>query len=113
MVSPLAEVPLYSIRAGIFDADLHELRAAIDARLTEIREAKTVDDFGVGDKVVFNSSCGTRYLVGHTATIVGRKRTKVVVKIDNPVGRFVRHTPEGPVSADVTVPIAIIDPITA
>lgn len=113
MTSPLAEVPLYNIRAGIFDADLHEFRAAIDARLAEIRADKTIEDFGVGDRVVFNSSCGTRYLVGHTATIVGRKRTKVVVKIDKPVGRFVRHTPEGPVSADVTVPITIIDPVAA
>lgn len=110
MTSPLAEVPLYNISAGILDGDLHELRTAIDKRLSEIRASKTVDDFGIGDKVVFNASCGTRYLVGHNATIVGMKRTKVVVKLEKPTGRFVRHTPAGPVSADITVPLSIIDP---
>lgn len=111
MTSPLAEVPLYNISAGILDGDLHELRAAIEKRLAEIRTDKSIDDYGIGDKVQFNSSCGTRYLIGHTATVTGKRRTKVTVRLDKPTGRFVRHTEAGPVSAEITVPLSIIDAI--
>lgn len=111
MTSPLAEVPLYNIGAGILDNDLLEMRAAIDRRLAEIRVEKTIDDYGIGDKVQFNSSCGTRYLVGHTATVTGKRRTKVTVRLDKPTGRFVRMTDAGPVSAEITVPLSIIDAI--
>jgi hypothetical protein len=71
--------------------------------------ALTIDDLGLGVEVRFNNHCGTKYLVGATARVVGLKRTKVVVKLDKPKGRFVRHTPDGPVSADITVPPAILE----
>jgi hypothetical protein len=69
----------------------------------------TIDDLGLGDSVRFNARCGTKYLIGATARVVGFKRTKVVVKIDKPKGRFARLTPDGVVSVDVTVPTAILE----
>jgi hypothetical protein len=98
------------IEDGTFDSELSQLKAAIDKRMSELRMIKSVDDFGIGDKVVFNEQCGTRYLVGNTARVVGRKQKKIVVKLDTPQGRFLRHDSTGAVvSPDITVPIAIID----
>jgi hypothetical protein len=92
------------------DADLGKLSTTLEKRLSDVRASKKPTDFGVGDKVRFNNSCGTRYLVGHTAQVVGMKRTKIVVKLDTPMGRFARHTPTGVESASITVPISIVDP---
>ena len=99
-----------AITAGMLDDDLGKLHTLISSRMSALRAIKKTDDFGIGDKVRFNENCGTRYLVGHTATIVGRKKVKLVVKLDAPTGRFVRMTPSGPESAQITVPISIIDP---
>jgi hypothetical protein len=98
------------IRSGSLDKELGSLSTEIQTRLTTIRGSIKNTDFGIGDKVRFNSTCGTRYLIGHTATVVGRKKVKLVVKLDSPTGRFVRMTPTGPESASVTVPISIVDP---
>jgi hypothetical protein len=99
-----------AIMSGELDANLGKLSTTLEARLSEVRATKTATDFGIGDKVRFNNSCGTRYLVGHTAQVVGMKRTKIVVKLDNPMGRFARYTPAGMESANITVPISIVDP---
>lgn len=99
-----------AITSGALDDDLGKLNTMITARLSQLRAVKKPADFGIGDKVRFNENCGTRYLIGHTATVVGRKKVKLVVKLDSPTGRFVRMTPTGPESASVTVPIAIVDP---
>jgi len=100
-----------AILAGELDEALGSLKSAIETRQAQIRSVAKPSDFGIGDKVIFNDSCGTRYLVGHTATITGMKRTKVVVKLDKPTGRFVRFVDGEAVSVDITVPIAIIDPV--
>jgi hypothetical protein len=96
---------LAELASGKLDKDLATLSKAIDTRRSSLGQAS----FGLGDKVVFNSQCGTRYIVGHTATVVGMKRTKIVVKLDKPVGRFVRYVNGEAVSPEVTVPAAIID----
>lgn len=101
---------LEQIRSGALDKDLGSLSTEIQTRLTSLRGSITNSDFGIGDKVRFNNHCGTRYLIGHTATVVGRKKVKLVVKLDAPTGRFVRMTPSGPESAQITVPISIVDP---
>jgi len=100
-----------AILAGELDEALGSLKSAIETRQAQIRSVAKPTDFGIGDKVVFNNSCGTRYLVGHTATITGMKRTKVVVKLDKPMGRFARIVNGEQVSADITVPISIIDAV--
>lgn len=100
---------IVQIEAGIHDKDLVAMQHAVSARLASLRGGMTISDFGIGDRIIFNSLCGTRYLIGETGQVVGKRRTKVVVKLDKPTGRFVRNTSEGPVSADITVPTAIID----
>jgi hypothetical protein len=98
------------LAAGHLDHRLGELKTLIDERIALTRAAKTVDDYGLGDKVVFNNMCGTRYLVGHTARVTGKKRTKLVVQLDKPTGRFMRVVNGTPMSVDITVPLAILDP---
>lgn len=99
-----------ALTSGQLDEELGKLKTMVDSRMTELRMSKSVEDFGVGDSVRFNDQCGTRYLVGMTATVVGRKVKKVVVKLDNPTGRFVRYVNGEAVSPEITVPVAIIDP---
>lgn len=99
-----------AITSGELDKDLGALSTLVQSRLAEIRATKSATDFGIGDKVRFNNNCGTRYLVGETARVTGMKRTKIVVQLDKPVGRFARYTPTGVESANITVPISIVDP---
>ena len=99
-----------AIESGELDKDLGTLSTLVTTRLDSIRATKSTTDFGIGDKVRFNSHCGTRYLVGETARVTGLKRTKIVVQLEKPQGRFARYTPTGTESANITVPISIVDP---
>lgn len=101
-----------AIEKGEMDKQLYELRKLVDGRLALIGEAKTIDHFSVGDRVAINERCGTRFLRGETASVVGRRRTKLVINLDNPKGRFARTTSAGEVlSAEVIVPVEILDKI--
>lgn len=100
------------VENGDMDRQLHDLRKLIDARLMVIGANKKVEDFAVGDRVRLNDRCGTSYLRGETASVVGKRRTKIVLNLDNPKGRFVRKTSAGEIlSAEVIVPIEIVDKI--
>lgn len=98
-----------NIHEGLYDSQLADIIRAANARQTVVRGSTSIATFGIGDIVEFNNLCGTRYLVGERAQIVGKRRTKVIVKLENPKGRFIRHTADGPISADITVPTSIID----
>jgi len=98
-----------AISTGSFDSQLLELKTAIDARLTSLRRSRTIDDYRIGDAVVFNDYCGTAYLRGHRATVVARGRTKISVELDTPVGRFVRVEDGISKSVTVKVPPSIVD----
>ena len=99
-----------AIESGEMDNDLGALSTLVENRLAAVRSSKKATDFGIGDKVRFNNNCGTRYLVGATARVTGMKRTKIVVQLEKPQGRFARYTPTGTESANITVPISIVDP---
>ena len=101
---------LEQINSGAFDSDLSRFSKEVETRLAEVRKTRVNDDYMVGDKVRFNNYCGTRYLVGETATVVGHKKVKLIVKLDNPQGRFARESGSGLVSANITVPVGIVDP---
>jgi len=104
---------LAAIGGGDLDSDLVNIISAAEQRLSQVRSTKTVKDFGIGDAIKFNHNCGTRYLIGHTGRIVGMKRTKLVVTLDKPTGRFARVNPTTRQleSANITVPIGIVDPL--
>lgn len=94
-----------SIEAGKFDKDLAKIQTALANR----RSVMSIDAFNIGDRVVFNDQCGTRYLVGQTAVVTGMKRSKIVVELDRPIGRFVRYSNGQPISASIVVPTGIVD----
>jgi len=98
------------LAAGHLDHHLGQIKTLVEERMQLTRAAKTLEDYGVGDKVVFNNMCGTRYLVGHHARVTGKKRTKLVVQLDKPTGRFARVVNGATVSVDITVPLGILDP---
>jgi len=100
------------IENGEMDKQLHDLRRLVDTRLALIGATKKLDDFGIGDKVRINDRCGTTYLRGESATIVGKRRTKLAINLDNPKGRFIRKMASGEIlSAEVIVPLEIVDKI--
>jgi hypothetical protein len=99
-----------AINSGALDADLVKIKDAVDSRMSTMRITRTTKDFGIGDAVKFNDSCGTRYVIGHTGRVVGIKQKKIVVKLDKPVGRFAKYLPNGEVvSSDIVVPTSIVD----
>ena len=98
------------IELGDFDAKLGLLEKAVMERKSKIRANTTIEDFVVGDAVVINERCGTRYLRGETGVVAGIRRTKLVIHFDNPMGRFARKNSDGSVySSDVVVPVEIVD----
>ena len=121
------------IHAGTFDADLTELSTAVNMRLQDLgllpksapattpasapfiskpvpKGKLTIDDVAVGDKVRFNDQCGTKYMISAVATVKSKRRTKVVVVLDTPVGRFARTDSSGKVySAPIVVPTSILE----
>ena len=105
------ETVLSQIASGKFDDSLDKITQAAKDRLSEVRKSKKITDFSVGDRVRFNELTGTRYMVGQYAQIISKNRTKVVVRLETPVGRFARYLPNGESqSSNVTVPLSIIDP---
>jgi len=98
------------ISNGDLDSQLDSIFKAVEERRRVIRSTTTISDFMVGDRVVINERCGTKYLVGELATVVGIRRTKLTLQFDTPKGRFVRKNADGTIySSDVVVPIEIVD----
>ena len=106
-----AKTLVTEITSGTYDSDLIKLKDAIDARLKANRASRTLADFNIGDTVVFNDLTATRYMVGLKATVTGMKQKKITVRLETPVGRFAHINPVTgkEESANITVPVAIID----
>lgn len=100
----------HAIESGKYDDDLDALHALIGDRLTTVRRSRTLADYKIGDRVKLNDYCGTQYIRGMTATVVGLARTKMTIKLDHPIGRFSHVTPDGRVEgSEVKVPPSIVD----
>lgn len=98
------------IENGDFDSRLNALEKAVVERKSLMRSAVTIDDFRIGDRVVMNERCGTKYLRGEQGVVMGIRRTKLVIQFDNPTGRFARKHSDGTIySSDVVVPLEIVD----
>jgi len=99
-----------AIETGKVDNQLDTIAKAIQERKNLLRTGVSINDYSIGDRVVINERCGTKYLRGEVATIVGIRRTKITIQFDNPSGRFVRKNSDGTIySSDVVVPIEIVD----
>jgi hypothetical protein len=100
------------IAKGELDKQLVPLKKLIDERLSIVRTDADIKDFVVGDKIVLNDKCGTRYLIGEEGTVVAIRRSKISISFDKPKGRFSRINSKGEIySANVVVPVAIVDKI--
>lgn len=98
------------IKSGAYDSLLSDIEKAVADRLTTVRTSRSAKEYGLGDKVRFNSYCGTKYLHGHEAVVTGIKQKKLTVRLIKPVGRFVRYDSAGnPSSAEIDVPPSIVD----
>jgi len=111
------------ITMGEFDAQLDVMTAAIGLRKAMLGKPvgaganifvpqpkpvpvtkKSIYDFKVGDRVRFNQRANPKYLIGTEATVTGRKRTKVTIKLDAAAGRFGGES-------NITCPTSIIDKV--
>lgn len=97
------------IAAGVYDDDLAEILENTKKRLLEVRKARSANDFGLGDKIRFNSYCGVSYLRGQQGVVVGRSGSKVTVKLSNPIGNYVEYVDGKWQGSEVLVPPSIID----
>lgn len=98
-----------AILAGDLDADLEKLSTLITSTLNSKRVSRTPAVYGIGDRVRFNSLCGTKYLHGQTAIVTGKARSKIIVKLERPMGRFIRMENGLATSVDIRVPPSIVD----
>ena len=81
------------IEKGELDGELVALHDAITQRLhtlTAIRTANALLTFQVGDRVRLNCAARPNYLHGAPTTVTGLTGQHVIVKLDQPTGRF--HT---------------------
>lgn len=90
------------IQRGEFDDKLRLISDKVEARLKALQKEITIADFNIGDRVILNDKCGTKYLQGKTGVIVGKKVVKLVMTLDKPTGRY---------QGKVTVPTHIVDKI--
>ena len=97
------------IASGVFDKELADIEKAVEARLLAVRKSRTASEYGIGDVVKFNTFCGTKYLHGHKATVVGIRGKKLLVKLETPMGRFARIVDGEIVSSEISVPPSIVD----
>jgi hypothetical protein len=101
-----------AIVGGELDRQLIPLKKLLEERLSLLRVDADIKDFVVGDKVVLNDKCGTKYLIGEEGTVVAIRRSKISISFDKPKGRFSRTNSKGEIySAHVVVPISIVDKI--
>lgn len=97
------------ISSGKLDELLQDISQAAEARLLTIRRSRSATDFNIGDTVFFNDFCGTKYLRGQRATVISKARTKLIVKLETPMGRYARVANGKLESVEIRVPASIID----
>lgn len=79
------------IIAGYLDSDLDRIKAALDSRRDELQESrnrKLKYAITPGTHVWFNRRTRPEYMQGAEAVVVEINRTRIVVKLIRPVGRF-------------------------
>jgi hypothetical protein len=88
-----------NIKSGEYDDQLDMILAAVKARKNALKPQ--IWEFQVGDKVkIINAN--PKYLNGSTATITKVNRTKVVIDLDTPAGKFSRN---------ITTPLGMLEKI--
>ena len=88
------------IISGVYDSELDSIQHAVPER-RELAQAEmaanNLIEISIGDKIVFKD-IRPKYMIGEIATVTGKRRTKLEVKLDSPVGRFGESTVVVPAS---------------
>ena len=88
-----------NIKSGEYDDQLDMIIAAVRARKDALKPQ--IWEFQIGDRVkIVNAN--PKYLNGSTATVKKINRTKVVIDLDTPTGRFSRN---------ITTPLGMLEKI--
>jgi len=87
------------ILKGLHDEELEDIEDAVRRR-RRILGAQRFGTIEVGTKVRFISTIRPTYLAGAEATVVGKKVTKLMVRLAVPVGRF---------RGDLRVPASLVE----
>lgn len=95
-----------AVSSGLLDKDLSSMIDLLNRRQAAVRHAITINDFNIGDRVVFNDQTGTRYMIGQFATVVGKRQKKIAVRLDHSIGKFNKDS-------QIIVPTAIVDVVVA
>ena len=99
------------IESGVYDSDLIEILNVASGRLYELRQARSVADFGIGDTIEFNPLSEPTYIRGRHAKVVGFGRSKLLVQFENPTGGFVRFEDQEWKSTAFRVSPYEVDPV--
>jgi translation elongation factor EF-Tu-like GTPase len=91
---------IYDITIGTHDEYLDDILWAVKQRKSAI--APKAWDFKPGDRVRYTDATRPLYLIGATGVVRQINRTKVVVDLDQPAGRFHKR---------VTTPTSLIEKI--
>jgi hypothetical protein len=95
------------ITAGDLDAVLPLIAPVIGQRLRLLEAARTLSSlsrFDIGDRVRINHTVKPSYLQEARGTVTARAGQQVVVRLDEPVGRF---------SGEVRCPPQALEPLSA
>jgi len=90
---------------GSLDDDLRALLSLINDRIKMNREIEGLTKFAalqVGDRVTLSATARPKYLAGAKATVTNKKRTRVVIDLDSPAGRFHRNITAPPELLDLS-----------
>ena len=97
MTSPLVQ----SILDGAYDDIIDTIEQATATRRAALGTSKTTfESLKVGDRVRISPTAKPTYLRGLPATVTKKNRTRVVIDLDAPAGRF--HT-------NITAPPSLLD----
>ena len=78
---------LQSIREGKYDENLDSIAAAVMAR-KKVMGYRLFDELEVGDEVVFLNTVRPTYLRGEKGKVTGFRRSKILIQLARPSGRF-------------------------
>jgi len=101
----MTEEVIAAIETGAVDDGIDDIVNAIKSR-RGVLNARKLREIKPGDVVVFNDSVRPQYLAGITARVVRRNQKRVVITLQEGVGRY-------SAGVDITTPVAIVDLVEA
>ena len=81
------ELLIGAIRTGEGDDDIERVLDTVLARRKYLDDLES-SKLKVGDRVAFNDRTKPKYMVGASGTIIEKRRTKLVIEMDEEHGRF-------------------------